>query len=220
MLARRTKRRFLLVPILALGLVTMGMGSPAHADPSCASLEVSLEPGPTDIKAHGTTHFGHTSGDFGDLGGGQLTWALRGKITGDNTDSSDGDLSGFLEWTIDWDDGNLGTTSYSSFCVVEVATSVGHLLNGTYGGNITNPPPRFGNGDVAQRPQGDSISNFAEVTVELDRVSPRRADLNLDVRNSECFSGENFHITRNNAQALGDKTGNGARIISGCLDGD
>jgi len=178
MLLRRTKRRFLLVPVLALALVAMGMGSPAHADPACASSNV-IEPGPTDIKAHGTTHFVNASSTEGDLGGGQLTWALRGLITGENTTNVNGNLAGFFEFTIDWDDSGLGTTSYSSECVVFVWTSVGHLLNGTYGGSIQNPPVSWADTTLAERPQGE-VTDFAEASISLDRVSPRRADLELE----------------------------------------
>jgi hypothetical protein len=212
MSARRAKRRFLLVPILAVGLVAIGMGSPARADQACDSSQM-VEPGPTDIKAHGTTHFANASSTQGDLGGGQLTWALRGLITGDN--DPNGNLAGFFHFTIDWDDSGLATTSYTSDCVVFVWTSVGHLLNGTYGGNLENPPVAWtDNTGVAQRPQGEVVNEFAEATITLDRVSPRRADLVLDVRNETCFSySAFFHVNRPNAHALGSKTGNGGRAV-------
>ena len=213
---RRTKRSVLLVPLLTLGLVTMGTGTAAHADGPCDTSSMT-DPGPTDMKAHGTTHFSNSSSSQGSQGGGQLTWSLRGRIPAPNTTDANGQLGGFFRFTIDWDDNNLGTTSFDSFCVVTVDTSVGHLQNGTYAGNIVNPPVSSWGGSVHQTPDG-SQGNFSETTITLDRVTATRADLHLDVRDSTCGQTSNFFtIHRNNAQALGDKTGNGGRSV--CFKG-
>ncbi len=70
---------------------------------------------------------------------------------------------------------------------------------------------------LADGPQG-SFTQPVVAAMHLERVSPRRADLNLTFWVDEtCFpSGPTVNIHRDNAQALGDKTGNGGRAINAC----
>jgi len=106
--------------------------------------------------------------------------------------------------------------------VFRIETSVGHLLHGIYGGIIENPPPVP---CVAQRQvtcvaEGSPDGNLATAAISLDRVTARRADLHLLVWfQPSCFpTSPNFSIDRDNAQALGDKTGNGGRAATACID--
>ncbi len=221
MLVRRVSRRSVSIAVVfAMGLALFGVAGPAHADPACDEDQFSIEDGPTKILAHGSTHFANADSSGGDQGGGQLTWSLKGQITGANTDSTDGSISGFMNYTIDWDDAKP-TTTFASQCVLVVFTQVGHLLYGAYAGTMQNNPSpctrTSGVQCVRDRPQG-SLTQFVNTAIELDRVSPRRADLRMAVWSDEtCFpQGPGFFIERNNAQALGDKTGNGGRGIDGC----
>ena len=222
MLVRRTTRSVALVAVLTTVLSLIGVG-PAHAAAACSEDQQSLEDGPTTVTAHGTTHFANASSNEGDLGGGQLTYNLKGVITPPNETSSDGStITGFLTYSIDWDDNSLGTTTFTTDCVLGVETRFKHIA-AIYFGAMQNPPvdPCGGGGGLVctpDRTEGSSGSGPAVSFLELDRVSPRRADLHLEAWFAPtCFpAGSGFVIERDNAQALGDKTGNGARIISNC----
>jgi len=170
-----------------------------QADPEPPRARADDHPGPRDDDLSSQVSDG--------LGGGKLTWNLKGQVIGANTDETDGDLAGFLEATIDWNQPRPNTT-FSSTCVVQVHTSVGFLESAGYVGAVSNFP--LTTSTVA--PQGSSTT--AVVYVNVDRVRPRVADLGFTMARGECQLEEPiFGIKRPAVRALGSKTGNGGRSI-------
>jgi len=198
-----------------MGLAILG-AVPAHADPACSPSQFSIDSGSTTVLTHGSTHFTQISDS--NLGSGTLTWDLKGVVSGANTGPSDGNISGFMEASIDWDDAKP-TTTFSSFCVLMVWTKVGFVLDNRYYGEIHNMPPVTNGGHVAGVPAGNS-STTGVAYIHLERLAPRHADLAflLGTAVGSCFSGNAFQLHRDNAIARGQKTGNAARAITDCID--
>jgi len=211
-LPRARRRSVSVVLAMAIGLAVLG-AVPAHADTACSPSQFSIDTGSTTVLTHGSTHFTEISDS--NLGSGTLTWDLKGVVSGNNTGPSDGNISGFLEASIDWDDAKL-TTTFSSFCVLMVWTKIGFVFDNRYYGEIHNMPTITNGGHVAT---GNS-STTGVAYMHLERLSPRHADLAflLGTAAESCFSGNSFTLHRDNAIARGQKTGNAARAITDCID--
>jgi len=193
-----------------LWLTLLGAVGPARAvtdGPACASNQDTVpgRHGPTDLLAHGTTRFKHAEIDGQDVGDGALTWNVHAEIIGPNTGPNDGDLTGFLTLSVDWDAPDRPTTTFASDCVVRIQTSVGFLDFAHYGGSVSNYPP-----STASRAEGTAGS--AGGRIMLERVSAGRANVDVEII-ACCFS--TLDISRNNAVARGSKTGNAFRGITG-----
>ncbi len=115
--------------VVALAMAFLLTGGMVHAadDPACPGDQaVFFDSGPTSIVAHGTTTFTASQVDPNSLGGGTLTWNVKGVISGPNTNATNEDLTGFLTATVDWNDSKPNTT-FLSDCVAYVLTSVGNF---------------------------------------------------------------------------------------------
>ena len=209
----RTRPAWSVVLAGSLALAVLSVGGPARAggdDPSCSQTQSMTEPGPTTVLAHGTTKF-TASQVYPSLGGGTLTWSLKAAITGENTNSDpgNGDLAGFLDWTIDWNQSRPDTVFHST-CVAQVVTQVGRVSAG-YDGVISGLPQ---NESVAT-PQGSpGVLGYSGIL--LDRVRPKVADIHLSGSDGGFCglgSGGSVQINRPQAPAPGSKQGNGARVI-------
>jgi hypothetical protein len=193
----------LLVPVL-LALAVVAVNGPVGAidgGNACSPFQTTIvgDPGPTSLQAHGSTRFAHANSSQGDLGGGVLTWKVEAIITGANTNSGNGALSGFLNFTIDWD--SHPDSSFQSECVSLVRTTVGFLNGAQYEGYVEGffPQALFGQEALA--------------LLHLERVRPRVANLDLSVQAGDiCETGPQFfHIHKDNSFAPGHKTENGGR---------
>ena len=209
----RTLASLIAVTLGVAALITGGAVQAVTDQPACTNNQVSTKSGATNIFAHGTTHFASTSGPSGNLGAGTFTYNLHGRVIGPNTDASDGNLTGYLTATIDWDD-SKPTTSFSSTCVMTVETSVGLLISGRYAGTVQNAPcvsaPVIA--CTPDRQEGGS-STSAVANIALARQAPRRADLDFALSSGNfCSSSGQFQFAKHNAQALGNKTGNAGRF--------
>ena len=195
-----------LVPAL-LVLALLAVNGPVGAvdgGTACTPFQESIKDGHTNLTAHGSTRFAHALSTQGDLGGGMLSWSVEAIITGANTGPSDGNISGFLNFTIDWDAASRPNSQFTSECVGVVHDSVGHLNEGTYSGYLEGFFPNCG-----------TICAGLETTatLKLDRVDPKIADLDLQVvSGGYCESDSTgFFLHKNNSRAPGHKTGNGGR---------
>ena len=212
----RNRTAIWLFAVVSSAVLSLALGAPAIGgsdDPSCSQFQSPIEPGPTLFTAHGSTRFTASQIVPHDLGGGLLTWNLKGQVTGanENANPGTGDLTGFLDWTIDWNQ-DRPDTSFHSSCVALVNAKVGHVA-GIFDGVFSNFPPTS-NPDVAV-PEG-SLTTQGDSQIGLDRVSPQVADLSLFSKDvGECATPtQTFIITRPSAPAPGHKTGNGGRQIS------
>ncbi len=198
--------------VLAAFVVGMYAG-PVHAGPGPSNLScapnvenaIAGDHGPTDIHAHGATHFAHAYQGSTDLGAGDLTWNMTGQITGANTGPGDGDLFGTLSFTIDWS-ASRPNTSFSSTCIARLETHTGFVADADYQGILQGYPV------VSTIAQGvSSTTGFAHL--DLERQHPKVADLFLLFEpGGRCQkTTSQTTITRNNAQALGSKHHNGGR---------
>ena len=197
---------------MAMGMAVLG-AVPAHADPACTTEQFSTDTGSTTVLTHGSTHFTQISDPT--LGSGTLTWDLKGVVSGNNTGPSDGNISGFMDASIDWDDAKP-TTTFSSFCVLMVWTQFKFVFDNRYYGEIHNMPTISNGGHVAT----GNGSTEGVAYIHLERLEPRHADLDflLGTANESCFSSNSFQLHRDNAIARGQKTGNAGRAIIDCID--
>jgi len=200
------------VAVASLALALMGTGRAATAgtsDPPCGVTDqFTVEPGPTNFVTQGSTRFTASQADPGSFGGGKLTWNVQGTITGQNTNPTNGNMGGFLDIVIDWNQ-NRPNTEFHSSCVGNVGTSVGHI-GASYLGGISNYPANV-------NAQGLDESAFAHI--EFDRTgSPEIADLHIFMDFGDLCTAQNPHleVNRPSAHAPGHKTGNGARAMTGC----
>jgi hypothetical protein len=197
---------------LSLALTFSLLGGAAQSqsdDPSCTQTQKMIEPGPTTALGHGTTRFTASQVTPSGLGGGTLIWTVKAAITGENTNSDpgNGDLAGYLEWTIDWNQ-NRPNTAFQSSCVVSVGTEVG-VVGATYIGDLTGLPPSNTNTS-----QGYSLPGYSYLLLERTGT-PKVADIRLvaDDR-TPCIGGQDsLKIERPQANAPGSKQGNGWRQI-------
>ncbi len=131
------------VLMLTMGLTVLGTANwPAGATfggNECYQDEVMIEPGPTSLKSHGSTHFAHAFTGATDEGSGTFTWDMQAIITGANTNNTptNGDLDGFLTASIDWDNASKADVTFQSSYVLEVHTSPGFLDLARYQGSAT-----------------------------------------------------------------------------------
>ena len=210
----RTRRAWSIAVAGSLALAVLAVGGPAGAggdDPACGASQLVLSQGATTVLAHGTTTFKGSQVDPSGLGGGTLTWSLKGQITGSNTFSQpSGDLAGYLDWTIDWNQDRPNTQFHSS-CVGSVQASVGHVT-ANFDGVLTDVPAT----PTIATPSGlSSQGGFSEI--QLARVRPSVADIVVfAISGSYCNTGSTLlRVVRPKSNAPGHKEGNGGRAV-GC----
>src|SRR6266545_5611622 len=193
----RTRRMVSIVVVVGLGLALMGTSGRALAvtdQQGCDDNQTTNEPGPTDLTSKGTTHFQNSSINTDPTGPGDISWNIHAKILPPNTSPADGDLlRGFLNVRVVYENGDEFT--FLSSCVDTVHTSVGHLNDGSYRGGACFSG---GGGGPASRPQGASECAPAIGTLQLDRLSPRRANLHFEMVVC-CIAF--FELSKNNAVA-------------------
>ena len=203
----------LLLALLMAG--TAAQGGTIEQDTACSGSQVTIDPGTTTVLAHGTTRF--TASQVTDsLGGGRLTWDLRGEVFGPNTfPEQEGDLAGHLDFTIDWNQSRPNTVFHSD-CVGLVRTQF-KIIDGSYEGTFSGYPLND-NTNTATTQGGTSTSPpppSGTAAIHLQRVTAKVANLDLEVdRGTTCDAQEpGFEIHRPEAQALGEKTGNAGRAL-------
>ena len=107
-------------------------------------------------------------------GGGTIEWRFKARVLGPNSNDSDGDLRGFLNATITWDDTGLGVTVFKSACVSEVRgdrstfdESTTGRLEAKYEGLVWSYPGSIEGGQAAMaeihlaRVSGVAVMTFA-----------------------------------------------------------
>ena len=205
MSTRGVKRRWVVIGTLAclsLGLLMSGGASAGTTDdPACPGPQVTNAPGLTTFTGHGSTPF--TNAQSGGNGSGTLTWSLKGQITGSNPGI--GDIQGFLNATIDWNQQGQPNTTFASDCMATVRGEVGHVFVSSMG-------------DVSNFPAASATGNGSQVfaSMNLDRVRPKVADLffHIDFGDLCGAAAPGLNIIRPEAPAPGHKTGNGERHVS------
>ena len=209
MLARRRSALGLAVGFACLALA--GSGGAARAgtqgDPACGSNQFTSESGQTNATTHSSTRFSAAQVTPSSLGGGKVSWNVRGTITGQNTGPGDGDLSGFLDVVIDWNQDRPNTEFHSS-CVGSVTTQIGFIAF-EYLGLFTNFP--------SAQATGGGPNAYAEISFKRTGT-PEIADLDLRMDFGDlCAPQEpSIRVQRPDAHAPGHKTGNGNRNSAQC----
>ena len=204
---RLTGSRLLIA--LSLAAMSMVVAAPVRAadDPACSQSQFPGQTGAATVLAHGTTSFTAAQVFPDTLGGGTLTWSLKGVIVGPSTTPENGDLAGFLTATVDWNDAKP-TTTFASDCVRAVGVHF-KFIEGMYDGTAENLPA---GGASAQ---GDGSTSRADI--QLMRVRAGIADLKLHIGDpvdcNQIVSPPGFLIQRPSARAKGSKIGDGGRGV-------
>ena len=127
-LGRGRHRALLVSSVAAVLLLTQlpGLALAAYPTTPCYEDQSMATPGWLRAYGSGSGYFADAqSGDADnppatERGGGTIEWRFKARVLGPNSNDADGDIRGFLNATITWDDTGLGVTVFKSACVSEV----------------------------------------------------------------------------------------------------